>query len=731
MKTYFLKYIKTLMAVFTINCFTACVDDKLTTPDEPQGGLQYDPIEGYSIGFTVDLEKDMSTRAEGDNEYEAYDNYIDTKDKFRVLFFTANGEFMFGAIDRTVTYLTDQNDYTKDRWYVRIPMNYLVDRQGKEYNAEKIRKDLKENSFKVAILANWPNNGVLKDEDDPNSDFTYINREPNWGLAESIYGTDQPKTIHDLHHLVVDGGYNDNNSNPSRRGTYGFVMGGDISNGKGTMGVKTDWVRDIIDFSESSGSTAREKGEAWIKKYWDPSTRIPNSEYKGKDNFDPHYDNLWQLWDFNADQHNWEPASYAFKDFGELSELQAENWKKRMNSFTGGLSNFNPDKGSVVRKSNTSPVNMKFGSNNLGLVYNGSLCASDNKEDSGPVEISTSNSWALRMRPVTGKVNGNNGKETIDIKADDDQNLVKNYIKFKAPGSGTIRIKFSKLQTTTNKTPYLVVQHETNHLDKFECKSAAEPHIESINLDVQGETENIFIFALDENIAIHAIEYISSRYFYDTNRIGIAPSKDYPIPMYGVEDFSPLTAWEEGTTFDISLDNRTTEKDESKKYEGKNICLIRSLAKMVVYLPNKAEHLYVRSMNRTAWCEPIDVFTPTSQTWSNAHGTNSNSCEFWKIIDYNQKNSYKTSFHEYTGTEGMKERNLSQYQDWLSWFYSSWLSWGWNLGHSPQGYYSSEVPHLFNPNINRSDFCQMLDAGEVPGRGHKYILYMPEKNISD
>lgn len=660
-------------------------------PEEPNGGgLQYDSINGYSIGFAVDLDKALNTRA---NDIEAYDNYIDTKDKFRVLFFTDSGDFLFGAIDRTVTYLTDVNDYTKDRWYVRVPVNFLVDRDGNVYDVEQIRKYLKEKPFRIAILANWPNEGKLSSDggDDEQKNYTYINREPNWGAKNSYFYSERDrdlKSIHDLHHLVTDGNYSDDTrkDRPTNLDTYDFVM----DNGK--MGVKTDWVEwvhpEILDESKGDG---RAQADYWIRNNYSPLS--------GNSILDSHYDDLWQLWDFDK--------AYRSNNNGDKYDSWGSEWYSRNGST---LKNW------INRKNNNDELTTGF-SNYDGLDFVIGNTTTDSNSEYYPgrnvgypkLHYNETNSAYAIALPTTTLVERNNTSNGYYLNTT--KTNTKGYFRFKALATGTLTIRF---------IGDIVVQKST--LQEATASSQSYNNAWSRDISITGEAEYIYIYNRSQNPAyIYSIEWVSNKYLYDTDRIGKAPSEIQPIPMYGVQRFAALANWEEGTTCDLTA-------------ESNPITLIRSLAKVVVYLQSPASYIYMRSMNRTARCEPIDVYTPTSETWKD-HGTSAsaNNCEFWNI----QK--YGSGFND-TAAEPKDKSQLDAYTDWLSWFYYTWTGWNWNFYNHNTNYNSRKTvntnttinsPKIFYPDINRSDFCHMLYAGIEPGKGHKYILYMPEKNISD
>lgn len=717
---YIFKIIITLL--FLPIGFTSCVDENIIEPGTDKPDIEEDPIEGYSIGFKIQLDKNMSGNTRGAEDYE---NYIDTRNKFRVLFFTEDGQFLFGAVDRTITALGEQSGTGVASWYVRVPMNYLVDREGNPYDADEIKKYLRENDFKVAILANWPNNATLRsdieDEDSGNTtEDTYIEREPKWGWKQSIFSDEENeiKNINDLHHLVIDKNYNDNSSSssrPSRRQVYDFVMDGDVSNGEGKMGVKTDWVkmRDISeDFNgEYNGDTFsdQQSAETWIRKNWDPGKKSGD-----RDNVYRNYNNIWQLWNFSGNY----TASYD------------EIMRDRNNTSTGSMP---PAFKSAWQNRNGNDLSKFLNDNPYGLYSRFTF--------DGLSFEPTTNDGNRCYAYVNGDNRGIVLKPAEELGGEGDNSYIhptktpfksRGYLHFTAYSTGTYRIRYGAL----NGKATMVVQHNTNRDRTYKDITEEGPTQMSYksgdieyfyrDLSITGDPENIYIWSASGDLVIYSIEWISSKYLYDTDRIGIEPSEENPIPMYGVQNFSKLgDSWEEGTTFDISA--------ARGQEDVKPISLIRSLAKVEVYLPQKAKHIYMRSMNRTSRCEPIDVQTPTNELWHQNHSQENSQekCEWFDIQSYDHGLEY------YGDTPpSSNSAELEEYTNWLSWFYGSWEGW-WNFNsHNISGGTvtipsNPNYPHLFYPDINRSDFCHLIYVGYVAGKGHKYILYMPEKNISD
>lgn len=208
--------------VFATLSLASCAGDEIKPSEDekvPAGQVGME-CEGFELGFAVALNEEI---ADGVAEVENYDDYVETKDHFRVFFFDKDGRFLFNAIDRTVTPL-GSDDLGRKKFYVRIPMNYIVDRENYQYDANEIKEFLRNNPFKVAVLANWPNTDGTDD----------IKGEPHWGWKESFFnpGSTDVKNINDLHHLT-------NRITPVNEEIYDFLMDENKS-----MGITKDWVEE-------------------------------------------------------------------------------------------------------------------------------------------------------------------------------------------------------------------------------------------------------------------------------------------------------------------------------------------------------------------------------------------------------------------------------------------------------------------------------------------------------
>lgn len=688
-------YIRTffiLVFLFTSGLVVSCRDEDLGNDFD----VSFPEEEEYAIAFTLSLPaQENGTRAYGSfNNYEDYENYIDTKDMLRVFFFDEWGRFLFGAIDRTVTPLPN-TDKTYN-WYVRVPINYIVDRDGNSFDVNIIREYLRNHSFKIAVLANWPNKDVeIKTEDSYDDEgnkieggVIQVKDEPLWGYNESILNPNSKnvKNINDLHHLVEDGKYNDDAT------TYGFAMQ------DGKMGQLTDWVkmRDMPDGLSGSFSS-KETAETWIKENLNPDGSVKLH----------HYDRLWQEWNFGGN------ASDNYIKYDSF----ATEWENRNGQ---NLRNWLQDNWKALTSDNTID-NLFFKATTKSNSY------------ARIIYVDRYNKYyGIQMPPAEDL-----GTENY-INVNNPSRTPKGYLRFNAPATGQLRIRYG---SSDGSRVYLKVQLASDIAKEDNTNSTFREKIWDLSID--DEDKDVFLFFYSDpndaskksgNGVIYEIEWVCRKYLYDTNREAIEPSSQNPIPMYGVQDFPALgTYWDEGSTIELSNDY------PELSYKGKSINLIRALAKIEVYIDKKLgnlSHIYMRSMNRTSRCEPMDVETPINiDTWNFSH-TNG-TCEFFDIQNYGPTyNSTRTN----------------NYSSFLSWFYGSWANAKWyvttrtddngniNLTNSKGWDFPYEMPlkvgglsypHIFNPHINRSDFCRFIGTPIEAGDYMKYVMYMPEKIIDD
>lgn len=259
-----------------------CVDESIIEENN-KGVLPDDNIkefsDGYSLSFYVSLDQLSGENTRADATYDDYwlydiENYL-KPDEFRVLFFDKQGRFLFESKTRWLTSIEAKDG--NSRWRVGIPVfQYLSDNFQQEgenagesmessYKWDEIVDYMKKNPFKIAILANRPdevsipyindfddnlkNNGnIIRDTWDgtlgklgpfwtpKNSVITTYKDINNWNknndlTSEEDRAEDKDNavmTVMDLHHCQYDPIYDAKNNNivngEYRPGAYSHVI---------------------------------------------------------------------------------------------------------------------------------------------------------------------------------------------------------------------------------------------------------------------------------------------------------------------------------------------------------------------------------------------------------------------------------------------------------------------------------------------------------------------------
>lgn len=286
---------------------------------------------------------------------------------------------------------------------------------------------------------------------------------------------------------------------------------------------------------------------------------------------------------------------------------------------------------------------------------------------------------------------------------------------FVAYASGTLSITAKAADDANGATITAQVGNTGTELSyKFESEETTIKQVISIT----GDEQRVYIYNNGEsNVEISKIEYIQDEYLYEMDRTGVQPSKEHPIPMYGIQKFGKLEGvWKEGTVFDLSNFNKLNPT----RYEGGTIQLLRSVAKVELLLPKEDFcHAFLRAMNRTAYSEPMDVATSTSDIWVDAgesgYSTHNNECEWSKLTGL-------TPFYD------PENAQLTNYQDKLKWYYGSWGKYE-GTGSPVTNNFGTGYPHILNPRIHRSEFVKFLKVDD--DEYDRYVLYVPEKFVDD
>lgn len=308
---------------------------------------------------------------------------------------------------------------------------------------------------------------------------------------------------------------------------------------------------------------------------------------------------------------------------------------------------------------------------------------------------------------------------------------------------------------------------------------------------------DVYIHAHGGTILIHEIEFVRDRHLYDTGRVGIMPGSQNPIPMYGCQEFDvigkyvdKMRALTPDAFFNCS-DPSLNKPDpdpydpvlQGREYKYKRVYLLRSLAKVELLIKkstfrnNLPSHIYMRTFNRSARCEPKDVITPTEVLWYGSDymdlystdkthqgyytkrypnigsgGVNDNRfkgirAEFDNIRSFGALRITKDPSKPNDSYDDKEEDlYLPAYYSKTSWFFGMWQEWrsrrspdGWKWNQAdiaytvdPSEFNENGLPYprVFNSRVDRSDYCRLRYVGEENGY-LKYVIYVPEKNIDD
>ena len=226
-------------------------------------------------------------------------------------------------------------------------------------------------------------------------------------------------------------------------------------------------------------------------------------------------------------------------------------------------------------------------------------------------------------------------------------------------------------------------------------------------------------------------------------------TKDHPIPMYGIQAFEAIGEdWVKGTPFNLShIADGQTEND----YNFKSISLLRSVVKLELILPGNIDKSKLRVAmiypNVYARCEPMNVWTPTDQIWTNddTHDEDGldGTCEWYRIRKYgpvSRKNDYANPPADKNGKD-VFTGSVKEYEKAMSWFYGAWDEKGWwKLPNINTGVYvhgnNIDYPQIFNSCVQRNGSVSCVDVDysidyKYSDGNHHFIVYTGEKNIND
>ena len=212
----------------------------------------------------------------------------------------------------------------------------------------------------------------------------------------------------------------------------------------------------------------------------------------------------------------------------------------------------------------------------------------------------------------------------------------------------------------------------------------------------------------------------------------VLPSEKHPIPMYGIQEYAPLTGWKKGTS--VNLD----------RLSDKPVSLLRSVVKLELIVPKgTAQHVLLFYPNIYARCEPMDVWTSTDLLWT-ANDRHKADCE-WNLI----KNFRMTEVTDETGNTSDLAKDVIpasrlKIQQRMSFLYGIWRkekNWSFNDdndGRDIDSYYESnyknkELVRIFNPCTQRNT---AVYVAKCPGYESDlvydhFVAYVGERNVND
>lgn len=710
-----MRYLKYIFLFLAILFMQACTDDVLV-PDE--GPIS--PETPYTITFDVDV---PSMGEDGAAETRAiyygnplyYEDWIDTQNGMRVLFFISKRAktgpsyvpgryddndnmvavdpnnplkdyFLFESTSRWITQLQYDNDNIL-RYRLTVPVYQIGDEES-EYREhwETIREYLRNYDFKIAILANHPADML------------------SWGVAESVLSAPnindlttatKVKTINDIHHSTADSGYAENTSGNRKDAYMMLVDNNNKIGGVGTMGPYISWV---INRSKLYGDalggvfSTKETAKVWIRDYWIPDL-IYNEDSDPEIDYRSLYHNyrhIWSYWNFGgAADDNGLPYSDKSSVNPHLKDWETRNGKLLRDWINAAVANGGKFQNDLNTKSTSSNK------------YDGSM----------PLVFHPSAATAVITQ-------GNNGKRFYGVKlpviSAPSATSAVDCFSFDVKGAGTATVRY--IGTSNKDISIKLGSSNSNPTATAITKNGVTVYEAYVDLDQVNNPITGFVYTT-KGCTVLDIEYTQDRYVYLTDREGILPSSDHPIPMYGVQKFGKLEGWwDEGASFDLTAGGQSTD---GKDYEAKTLSLLRAVAKVEVLIPKSIgvpKHVYLHSLNSTVRCEPMDVSTPTDQLWKD----HKNGCE-WELV---QKHGTFMVDGKYT-TDDYKQK--------LGWYYGNWLEWGWNFNNYTQwkpDYSKGPFPRIFNPYISRSDCAAFIDVTDYfNDEYYHYLFYMGENTI--
>ena len=758
-------------ALLVCGMLAGCVNDKLNLSEKEDSGIFELAEDEYGLGVTISLGRlsgDGRTRALadlGEGGLADLEEYVNT-DNLYILFFDLDGTFLF-RIDKPVAVPIGQSNSGNDsQWFIRIPV--------KEINENLIRY-IEENPFKIAVLANWTYDAAINTGGTWDAFEFHEPLDEDGNLKYTELGKLDGDHISLLAHAQQDNAYKNKNSG------YDHLVNTTATGPH--MGPYTGWVRNYHGSIKEADADIRAGYDVMANTYTNPDSKYidANGNPTAINHFRVTYNKLWQLWVFGGAQDTRPVFGTGSQQFDagaaqksawlELNGKAKESFVEQYTSGDDAVLKWTLPNDGVTQRYEALEITRR----GIELNYKEpeDPAVSPDPMDFDGIVLTEENLYA--------------GEDVLKDPLHLDGS--RTYIHFRAYADGFVKVNYEAtggaklyVHVGTNNTPSNNASHYQRDNEKARSVLNEDGLIpDDAVSDVSFDPEDVYIYMVKDpsyvapegsderlSVTIYGIEFIESRHLYDSDRSAILPSKEYPIPMYGIQDFDPIGEyWEPGYLFNLSQYNNA----QKTGYNYRNISLLRSLARVEVKLlksafPKKPSHVFMRSMNRSARITPVDFFTPTDIIWN---GFNSASAsDIKRLQNYiNAGNLNEQHIIQSTPGHAQEEKNINQFgpiyigtekdavqtdkmnefRATSAWAFGIWESqwgWDWNRGigevdnfktyqvnetRNYTGQTVPEYPRIFHPRIDRSDYARFTEI-EDPDYWH-YLMYVPEKNITD
>ena len=495
--------------------------------------------------------------------------------------------------------------------------------------------------------------------------------------------------IRKLHHQVTP---NQTDKFDSDKDNYGFLY-----EGYDNLGAFSNWVK--------AGFTTDE-ADNYIRTQYGPGIMADNSQFS--------HGELWLLWNFTGAMAANETEGIKYYSGNTF----ASQWFRINNDH---LYSWLTNSTATTKLENIGPITNNTGNFQFIGGENNDFQKSKVAEQTVNIDGTYTTLKGIHLASGSKDKNvirltmPNNGKLTIKWGSTDEQEATLEMQVRNHPNDENPKTNSESKATNTAKT---TEKYTTFSTDKDEIK-------------ITGDAEYLFIYSPTGNAIIYEIEYISSYYLHNIDNRGVLP-QELNIPMYGIQEFPALRGyWAKGTTFDLYNYNNLEELSDNFK----KIYLLRSVAKVELKIPRSLnpQHVYLRSQNRKARCEPVDVYSPTETIWEKSLPTytdHADICEDWKNI------MKHPPFYNSNAQTSDKDGQWNRYRSKLAWYFGNWavdgkvgpVNGGVNERVTPDP--TTNYPHVMNAMIERTDFTEFFESGST-NQYYRYILYVPDKYIDD